>query len=60
MKKKQLTPEEKTAVREKMNHPEKEVKCPRCGNLIDYIDGDSWSEFSCRTVGCIKSVIRVL
>lgn len=60
MEKKKLTLEEKAAVREKMNHPEREVRCPRCGNLIDYIDGGNWSSFVCRTKGCIESSVRGL
>lgn len=58
MEKKKLTNEEILAIEEKMNHPEREVRCPRCGNLIDYIDGVSGSSFVCRTEGCIESNVR--
>lgn len=53
-----MTNEEILTLEEKMNHPEKEVRCPRCGNLIDYVDGGNWSRFFCRTEGCIESSVR--
>lgn len=58
MENRKMTDEESAALDEKMNHPEKEVRCPRCGNLIDFVDGGNWSKFFCKTEGCIECSIR--
>lgn len=48
------------ALEEKMNNPEKEVRCPRCGNEIIYeVRGNSIA-VECKTEKCIYGGIRGL
>ena len=53
-----ISNEEKKALREKLNHPDKTVRCPRCGNeLLVERRGNSIA-VECRTKGCICGGIR--
>jgi len=52
------TEEEWDALWDKLDNPEKDVLCPRCGNEIIYKEvGDSIS-IECLTEGCIFGGIR--
>jgi len=45
---------------EKLNNPEKEVRCPRCGNEIIYEKRGNSIAVGCKTKGCIYGGIRGL
>lgn len=49
---------ESEALHEKMNHPDKFVRCPRCGNEIIHIAYPTADEYKCKTDGCIKMSVR--
>ncbi len=51
---------EKEALKEKLNNPEKKVKCPRCGNEIIYEKRGNSVAVECKTDGCIYGGIRGL
>jgi len=48
------------ALNEKMNNPEQEVLCPRCGNEIEYEEISNSISVYCRTEDCIFGGIRGL
>ena len=55
-----LTDEEKKALRDKFENPQKTVKCPRCGNEIIYeVRGNSIA-VECKTPKCIFGGMRGL
>ena len=49
---------ERKALTEKELDPNKDVICPRCGKLLDFIDGGNWFIVKCPTEGCISRVSR--
>lgn len=49
---------EKNALLEKLDNPEKRVICPRCGNEIQYEKCGNSEEVECKTPGCLYSAIR--
>lgn len=54
------TATEMEALEKKLKGPNKEVRCPRCGNiLVCRVVGNS-SETKCLTKGCIKMICRGL
>lgn len=48
------------ALQEKLNNPEKPVKCPRCGNEIIYEKRGNSVAVECKTKNCIYGGIRGL
>lgn len=48
------------ALEEKMNNPDKVIKCPRCGNKIIYEKRGNSIAVECQTPGCIYGGIRGL
>ena len=53
-----MNDKEKAALKEKMENPDKYVKCPRCGNEIIYeIRGNSIA-VECKTPTCIFGGVR--
>lgn len=48
------------ALTEKLNNPEKAVKCPRCGNEIIYEKRGNSIAVECKTKNCIYGGIRGL
>lgn len=48
------------ALDEKLNNPEKAVKCPRCGNEIIYEKRGNSIAVECKTKNCIYGGIRGL
>jgi len=48
------------ALNEKMNNPEKEVICPRCGNEIEYEEIGNSISVHCLSEDCIFGGIRGL
>ncbi len=60
MKKDEITQEEYSAIDEKTEHPDKEVRCPRCGRMLIYeIRGNSIA-VKCPKPRCIYGGIRGL
>lgn len=55
-----ISKEEYKILGEKLNNPQKEVKCPRCGNDIIYKEIGNSISVECKTKGCIYSAIRGL
>lgn len=51
---------EREALNEKMNNPTKDVRCPRCGNMIIYEKRGNSIAVECNTKGCIYGGIRGL
>ena len=45
---------------EKLDHPEKKVTCPRCGNEIIYEKRGNSIAVGCKTPNCIYGGIRGL
>lgn len=45
------------AMVEKLDHPEKEVKCPKCGELLQYFEHRSYDTVECPTEGCCKPLV---
>ena len=48
------------ALDEKMNNPQKDVRCPRCGNKIIYEKRGNSFAVECKTKGCIFGGVRGL
>lgn len=48
------------AIKEKLNNPDKKVKCPRCGNEIIYEKRGNSIAVECKTQNCIYGGIRGL
>ena len=55
-----MTEAEKNALYEKYDHPEKNVKCPRCGNEIIYEKRGNSIAVECKTPKCIFGGLRGL
>lgn len=55
-----MTEQDYTALDEKLNNPEKAVKCPRCGNEIIYEKRGNSIAVECKTRNCIYGGIRGL
>lgn len=51
---------ETEAIKDKLNNPEKNVKCPRCGNEIIYEKRGNSIAVECKTKNCIYGGIRGL
>lgn len=54
------TEEERNAIYEKAEHPERVVYCPRCGKELNYRGVGNSYEVKCPTEGCIKETVRRL
>ena len=48
-----LNDKEKEALNEKLNNPDKEVRCPRCGNENVYEERENSIAVECKTPTCI-------
>lgn len=48
------------ALESKLEHLDKEVRCPRCGNIISYQEVGNSISIKCETDGCIFGGIRGL
>ena len=55
---KSYTPSDWEAINKKLEHPEKHIYCPRCGNEIEYKEIGNSIAVSCKTKGCIFGGIR--
>ncbi|MBD5554878.1 MAG: hypothetical protein HDQ95_05890 [Roseburia sp.] len=55
-----MTEKDYEVLDEKLNDPQKVVKCPRCGNEIIYEKRGNSIAVECRTQGCIYGGIRGL
>lgn len=55
-----MTEKDYRALYEKMNYPQKIVKCPRCGNEIIYEKRGNSIAVECKTPNCIYGGIRGL
>lgn len=53
-----LNDKEKSALNDKINHPEQKVLCPRCGNELLYQEYQSGCTVYCKTQNCIKGNIH--
>jgi hypothetical protein len=53
-----LNDKEKDAISRKMKKPKAEVKCPRCGELLNYEETPSSISVWCPTKGCIFGGLR--
>ena len=53
-----LSEKERAAVDKKIENPQKQVKCPRCGAEIKYTKYDTAILVKCSTDGCIKVGLR--
>lgn len=51
---------ERKAITEKLNNPQKTVKCPRCGNEIIYEERGNSIAIECKTPKCIFGGVRGL
>lgn len=49
---------ERKALDEKLNNPKKDVRCPRCGNVIIYEKRGNSVAVECKTKDCIYGGIR--
>ena len=49
---------ERKALNEKLNNPQKDVRCPRCGNIINYDKRGNSIAVECATKDCIYGGIR--
>ena len=54
----ELTEKEKAALMEKLDHPNKEVLCPRCGEPLAYVERGNSVSAECPREGCIFAGIR--
>ena len=52
--------EECKALDKKFEHPDRIVRCPRCGNVLIYKKNGNSCEVRCMTVNCIYDAIRGL
>lgn len=55
-----MTDRDYKVLKEKLNNPEKVVKCPRCGNEIIYEKRGNSIAVECKTSKCIYGGIRGL
>lgn len=53
-----ISAEERAAIYEKMEHPEREVACPRCGGKLIHEEIGTSSVTRCEREGCLRYVIR--
>ena len=53
-----LIDQEAAALCEKLDHPEKKVVCPKCGNEILLIEYGSSCIVKCATPGCLQGSLR--
>ena len=49
---------ERDAIVRKLNHPEEEVKCPRCGETLSYYEFGNSSEAYCKKCEDVKGAAR--
>ncbi len=54
------TIEEWEALDKKLEAPESNVKCPRCGKMLEFHDFKSACEVKCPTSGCLVETVRGL
>ena len=52
--------EEIEVLTRKLEHPDEEVICPRCGNRLIYTEYNCGCKVECKTKGCIRDAIRGL
>lgn len=55
-----MNEQERKTLNEKLNHPEKTVVCPRCGNEIIYEKRGNSIAVECITPNCIYGGLRGL
>lgn len=55
-----MTEKDYDALWEKLEHPDRKVTCPRCGNEIIYKKIHNSISVECKTEGCIHGGIRGL
>ena len=55
-----MSDKEMNALQEKLNNPDSDVKCPRCGNNIIYEERGNSIAVECLTPNCIYGGIRGL
>lgn len=55
-----MSKKEYDVLEEKLNHPERKVFCPRCGNEIIYEKRGNSIAVECKTAKCIYGGIRGL
>ena len=53
-----FTDQEAAALCEKLDHPEKKVVCPRCGNEILLKECGNSCVIACATPGCLQGYLR--
>ncbi|MDO4647959.1 MAG: hypothetical protein Q4B26_04855 [Eubacteriales bacterium] len=53
-----MNEKEYEALDEKLNHPDRNVVCPRCGNEIIYEKRGNSIAVECKSKGCIYGGIR--
>ena len=49
---------DRKALNEKLNNPQTDVRCPRCGNIINYDKRGNSIAVECATKDCIYGGIR--
>ena len=49
---------EKDALRDKINDPSKNIKCPRCGKYLNYREINNSCEVKCPTDNCLIGTVR--
>jgi DNA-directed RNA polymerase subunit RPC12/RpoP len=55
-----MNEDEKKALEDKLNNPDKTVKCPRCGSEIIYEKRGNSIAIECKTPKCISGGLRGL
>lgn len=55
-----MTKEERMALRDKLENPQKDVKCPRCGKEIIYERRGNSIAVECKSPKCIYGGLRGL
>lgn len=53
-----LTDKENKAIDQKFENPNRVIKCPRCGALLEYKKYQTASQVKCQTEGCIQVSLR--
>ena len=53
-----LNEKEKKAIGEKLRNPNSDVKCPRCGGDLRYVDRGASIAIICSTPRCINGGLR--
>lgn len=54
------TKKENEALEYKMDHPQAEVKCPRCGKMLIYHSFGASCEVKCENNNCLHATLRGL